>query len=124
MTIAEAIARVNEVKPNTYQQLIKIKWLSQLEWSIKREIVDVHEGSSEVEFNGFDENTPLETRLIAPEPYDEIYVRWLEAQIDYANGEMGRYNNSMAMFNAAMESFRSFYNREHLPLQKNKMKYF
>lgn len=124
MTIADVIARVNEVKPNTYQQLIKIKWLSQLEWSIKREIVDLHEGSSEVEFNGFDENTPLETKLIAPAPYDEIYVRWLEAQIDYANGEMGRYNNSMAMFNTAMDSFYRYYHREHLPLQKNKMKYF
>lgn len=124
MTIAEVIARVDNVKPNTYEQLTKIKWLSQLEWSIKREIVDVHEGSSEVEFNGFDENTPLETRLIAPEPYDEIYIRWLEAQIDYANGEIGRYNNSMAMFNTAMESFRSFYYRTHLPLQNNKIKYF
>ena len=124
MTISEAIAKVNEIKPNAYLQLIKIGWLSTLEWIIMRDIVETHEDSSEVEFNGYNENTPLETVLIAPDPYDEIYVRWLEAQIDYTNGEIGKYNNSMAMFNTSMESFRNYYNRKHLPLQKNKMDFF
>lgn len=54
--------------------------------------------------------------LFAESPYDEVYLRWLEAQIDYANGEIERYNNSIAAFNHAYSAFERFYNRTHLPL--------
>lgn len=124
MTILEAIGRVDTSKPNTYSQEDKIKWLSTSEWNIKRDIVDTHEGFEEVEFNGFTDKTPLDTQLIAPAPYDELYVRFLEAQIDYANNDIGKYNNSMAMYNEAMLSFRNYYNRTHLPLQNNSITYF
>lgn len=124
LTILDAIGRVNQSKPNTYSDVDKILWLSTAEWNIKRDIVDTHEGANLVKFDGFNENTPTNTELIAPAPYDELYVRFLEAQIDYANGEIGKYNNAIAMYNEAMHSFRNWYNKEHLPLQKNKMKYF
>lgn len=61
--------------------------------------------------------------LTAPAPYDEVYLRWLEAQIDYANGEIERYNNSITAFNHAYSAFERYYNRTHLPIRK-KMKYF
>lgn len=124
MTILEAIGRVDTSKPNTYSQEDKIRWLSTAEWNIKRDIVDTHEGFEEVEYNGYTVETTLDTQLIATAPYDELYVRFLEAQIDYANNEIGKYNNSMAMYNEAMLSFRNYYNRMHLPLQDNSMKYF
>lgn len=124
LTILEAIGRVNKSKPNTYLQLDKILWLSTAEWNIKRDIIDTHEGANLVKFDGFNEDTPTDTELIAPAPYDELYIRFLEAQIDYANGEIGKYNNSMAMYNEAMHSFRNYYNKIHTPLQKNNMKFF
>ena len=124
LTILEAIGRVNKSKPNTYLQLDKILWLSTAEWNVKRDIIDTHEGANLVNFNGFNEETPTNTELIAPAPYDELYIRFLEAQIDYSNGEIGKYNNSMAMYNEAMQSFRNYYNRLHMPLQKNNMKFF
>lgn len=124
MTILEVLAKVNKLKPNGFEQTEKIDWLSTCEWNIKRDIIDTHEGSEEVAFTGFNETTPTDTVLIAPAPYDELYVRWLEAQIDYANGEIGKYNNSMALYNEAVSSFRNYYNRVHKPLQKNSMKYF
>lgn len=124
MTILEVLAKVNKLKPNGFEQTEMIDWLSTCEWNIKRDIIDTHEGSEAVEFTGYDGETPTDTVLIAPAPYDELYVRWLEAQVDYANGEIGKYNNSMALYNEAMLSFRNYYNRVHKPLQKNSMKFF
>lgn len=124
MTISEALAKVNQLKPNVFGQVEKIGWLSTCEWNIKREIIDTHEGYETVDYTGYDENTPPDTRMIASAPYDELYIRWLEAQIDYANGEIGKYNNSMSLYNEAVSSFRNYYNRVHKPLQKNSMKFF
>ena len=124
MTIIEAINLIDASKPNTYGQVEKIRWLSNLDWTIKREIIDTHEGGESIVFNGYTEDTPHDTQLLAPAPYDELYVRWLEAQIDYANGEYNKYNASMSMHNTYMTSFINYYNRNHMPLQKNGMKYF
>lgn len=124
MTIDGAISLIDESKPNTYGQAEKIRWLSNLDWTIKREIIDTHVGGEEVTFNGYTDESPLETVLLVPAPYDEIYIRWLEAQIDYANGEFNKYNASMSMYNTWMTSFANYYNRKHMPLQKNGLKYF
>ena len=124
MTIIEAINLIDASKPNTYGQVEKIRWLSNLDWTIKREIIDTHEGGGSIVFNGYTEDTPLDTPLLAPAPYDELYVRWLEAQIDYANGEFNKYNASMSMHNTYMTSFINYYNRNNMPLQKNGLKYF
>lgn len=123
MTLFEAISQINNLKPNTYSQTDKVKWLSTLDGIIKTEIIDTHEGAGQVEFNGYDDDTDLSTELIAPAPYDSVYIRWLEAQIDYANNEYDKYNNSIALYNTEYSSFARFYNRTHMPLGK-KMRYF
>ena len=123
MTIMEALFRIDELKPNSYSQPEKIKWLSSLDGVIKSEIIDTHEGGEGVIFNGYDEDADLATTLLVPAPYDDIYLRWLETQIDYANGEYGKYNNSMAMYNTAYTAYANYYNRTHMPKGK-KLKFF
>ena len=123
MTIIEAISRVDALKHNTYTQTDKVQWLSRLDWMVKKHIIDTHEGAEEVSFTGYDDSTDLQTELLVPAPYDEVYLRWMEAQIDYHNGEYGKYNNSIEMFNTAYEGFQNYYNRTHMPLGKS-MKYF
>jgi hypothetical protein len=123
MTIIEAINKIDSLKPNTYSQPDKIKWLSNLEGVIKTEIIDTHEGAENVNFAGYDVDTPLDTIMIVPAPYDDIYIKWLEAQIDYANGEITRYSNSMIMYNTAYNAFNRYYNRTHMPKGKS-IKFF
>lgn len=118
MTIMDAIYRLDELKPNRYSQSEKIKWLSSLDGLIKSEIIDTHEGGENVVFNGYDENSDLSTVLLVPAPYDDIYLRWLEAQIDYANGEYGKYNNSITAYNDAYAIYQKYYNRTHMPISK------
>ena len=118
MTIMGVLNRIDNVKPNRYDETEKIKWLSTLDGIVKKEVIDTHEGGGGVVFLGYDESTDLTTTLLIPHPYDEVYLRWLEAQIDYANGEYGKYNNSITMFNTAYTSFVNYYNREHKPISK------
>lgn len=120
MKIIEAINRIDAVKPNSYSQEEKVRWLSALDGTVKKEIIDTHEGGEKVVFNGYTETTPITTELIIPAPYDDVYIRYLEMQIDYANGEYGKYNNSMVMYNLAYAAFEKFYNKEHRPLARGK----
>ncbi len=123
MTIMDALYRIDELKPNSYTQTEKIKWLSSLDGVIKREIIDTHEGGEDVVFNGYGEEADLTTELLVPAPYDDIYLRWLESQIDYSNGEYRKYNNSIAMYNTVYTAFANYYNRTHMPIGK-KFKFF
>ena len=123
MTLLEAINRIDVLKPNGYSQAEKIQWLSNLDGIVKREIIDTHEGGEGVTFNGYTEETSLTTELLVPAPYDDVYLRYLEMQIDYANGEYGKYNNSMAMYDTAYSTFQRYYNRTHMP-KGRKFKFF
>ena len=123
MTIIEAINKIDSLKHNTYSQSDKIDWISRLDAMVKKHIIDTHEGADEVTFKGYDEITELTTKLLVPAPYDEMYLRWMEAQIDYHNGEYSKYNNAILMFNADYEAYRNYYNRTHMPKSKS-FKYF
>ena len=123
MTIMDALYRIDELKPNSYSQPEKIKWLSSLDGVIKSEIIDTHEGGEDIVFSGYGEDADLSTVLLVPAPYDDIYLKWLEAMIDYTNGEYGKYNNSLVAYNDAYDLYQRHYNRTHMPKGK-KFKYF
>ena len=114
MTIMEALNRTDAVKPNGYGQTEKINWLSALDGDIKTKIFDTHEGPS-LSFSGYDEQTPLYTELLVPAPYDVVYLYYLSMQIDYANGELSKYNNSALMFNSAYADLERYCNRTLMP---------
>jgi hypothetical protein len=118
MTIMGVINHVDTVKPNGYSLTEKIKWLSDLDGVVKTEIIDTHEGGESVTFKGYDEETALTTKLLIPRPYDVVYISWLQAQIDYANGEYGKYNNSITIYNTDYSAYEKYYNRTHKPLSK------
>ena len=123
MTLAEAIYRIDEVKPNGCSQSEKIKWLSTLDGMIKTEIIDTHEGHEDITFRGYNDNTAEDTPLLVGAPYDDLYLKWLESRIDYTNGEYGKYNNSATAFNEIYSQYSRYYNRTHMPIQRGKFKF-
>ncbi len=116
MKIREALDKVDALKPNSYTELEKIKWLSTRDGLIFNNIIETHESPVILEFKGYDSETSLDTVLIAEAPYDDMYVPWLEAKIDLANAEYGRYNNSISHFNDMYDEYQNWYNRTHMPL--------
>lgn len=144
MTLMGAINHIDAIKPNAYSQTEKVKWLSTLDGLVFEQIWATHEDADiykdvEVEegeekplldfyekdkngvvcFKGYNSTTPLSTELLVKAPFDEIYIKWLEAQIDYTNGEFQKYNNSMTMFKDAYEGYEKQYNRTHMPISKD-----
>ena len=115
MTIAEAINKVDALKPNTYTIEDKLSWLDALDHRVKTQIIDTHEQTEPTFFYGYDDPEDLEIVLLVPAPYDEMYLRWLEAMIDYHNSEDDRYNNAIILFNNAYEGFKTHYTRTHMP---------
>lgn len=118
MTIAEVIYRVDALKPNIYTTEDKVRWLSTLDKRVKAKIINAHENQNPVYFYGYESDVDQDTILLVPPPYDEMYLRWLEAQIDYHNSEDDRYNNAIMLFNNAYDDFKRHYTRTHMPVSK------
>jgi len=123
MKIIEAINKIDALMPNSYNLGDKIRWLSNLDGTVKQNMIDKFVGSENVSFAGSHAETDLETELLVPAPYDEMYVYWLQAQIDYWNQELSKYNNSVAMYNTAYSEFERWYIRNHMP-KEHKLKFF
>ena len=117
MTIREAITRLDALKFNTYTHEDKVGWLSRLDSAVKLQIIDNHDGANDISFSGYDANTPDNTVLLVPAPFDEVYLRWMEAQIDYHNGEFDKFNNAIIMYNTAFDEYQKYYTRTHKPVQ-------
>ena len=108
MTVQEAIAQADSLMHNTYSDSRKRQWLAAVDGMIRQQIIATHEGSEEL---------PSEQEsLLACAPYDALYLHYLQAQMHYHNAEFDRFNNANAMFQAAFDSFRNYYNRTHAPL--------
>jgi len=109
MQVSFAIDQINSLKPNALPDEYKVSELERLDGYIKAEILDNYEGEeTEIE-------TPygMSTELLVGAPYDELYVYYLAAKIDYANEELGKYNASNAMYQATLSQFANYYNRTH-----------
>lgn len=117
MTLGEAVARFDELKPNTFSYAVKTAWLAEVEGMLYDEILLTHEGVGET-FPGFDEETPADTPLAAGAPYDSLYLWYLALSADRANNDTQRYSNSAASFAAAYQSYAAWYNRTHAPLDR------
>lgn len=150
MTIQKALDRVDQLKPNRQARELKVGWLSELDMMIYKEIIKTHGATDgrrrrtlmelivEVEpeereaaaeedaaaeeqtFSGYTPDTDPETVLLAPMPYDDVYMYYLFCQIDLQNQELEKYNNDNALFSAAYTALRNYWNRTHMPNMRNR----
>lgn len=123
MKVGEAIAQLDSLKHNAFGVEEKVAWLSRVDAMIKKHIIDTHQGAEKVAFDGYQPDRDMGTELLAPEPFDELYLHYMEAQVDYHNMEYDGYNQAIGMFKAAYNGFERWYNRNNMPLG-GKMKYF
>lgn len=115
MTIQNAIELVDSLTYNQIDMMPKIKWLSDLDGTVNSDILLAHEGTDNREFKGYGPDQDLETELLVPEPYDEIYRWYLEMKIHDTTGEIIKYNNAAAKYNAAYIAYADYINRKHTP---------
>lgn len=107
MKISEVLARVKEVKPNPFSDDTLLNWLNDIEAKVQTEALGRKpEGADHYDLPG-----DLDTELMLPKPYDECYVLYVQAQIDFALQEFDTYNNTMQMFNTAFREVKNYYVR-------------
>lgn len=114
MTISEALSRIDDLKSNAYTTGEKILWLSMADAMVASLIEVQYPGAQP--FPGYTSATPGDTVLKVPEPFCDLYLHWLAAQMDLYNGENTRFNNSMALFSERFRAYENFCRRSRLPL--------
>lgn len=100
MTSKQVLARVKALKPTPFDDETLLYWLGEVEGLILVQVLLLQPTSVQ----------PLEAatddQLTVPYPFDKLYLQYLMAQIDYANGEYRKYDNSMALFNAYLGEYQ------------------
>lgn len=113
MTIAEAIARADTLRPgNPYSEAQKRAWLAALDGRIW---LEVHQGDQD-EMPVYPETEEgTSPALLVHAPFDELYPAYLESQIDFADLEWEAYSVSARSYNALYDGYAKWYLRQHRP---------
>lgn len=134
MTPNKAIEIVDRLKPNSYSEEDKLRWIDELDGTVKKlvfqwdekYIKDVEEQykREEITEEAYKEiidktkqyayPEDMDRELLIPAPFDNVYTLYLEANIDYHNKEFAHYNNTAMMFEAQFGEYKKAYIREHM----------
>lgn len=101
LTIERCIQAVDETKPNAFSEETKTGWLNEVEGRVQTEIFLF----APVDLTVYQYPADKDVTMLVDPPHDKLYRSFLEAKIDYANGEYEKYANSMQMFNADYGEF-------------------
>lgn len=127
MTIQEAIRAAEAQRPGAVSGEMKLQWLRWLDGELRRSVVQLHQPPQDPAWaaRGADLASPAtaETELLATGPDEVLYLYWLMAQTDLAEGELTRYANDMQLYNAALAEFTAHYKAAHRPLARGQFCY-
>lgn len=110
MTAEYIIERVRSVKPNVYSDTQLLDWIDEVEADIYG-VLNAHSDSGG-EYGGLESITD---KLLLDKVYQNIYIFYLYAQIDYANAEINLYNNDVSIYSQLLDEFAKKHRRENVP---------
>ena len=115
VTYREIIKQVDDAKPNSFDESLKLKWLQELNGKIAADVFLM----SIVEVRALQGSYPeaMDHSPLVSFPHEDIYDFWLRAKIDFANDEMDRYQNTMALYNEAYTNFVCWFVSNYEPAQ-------
>lgn len=113
--IRDIIQLVDEMKPNAFTEQVKLAWIAELDGKVGANVMLMSIGDLRQMDYGYPAALDYET--LVEFPHDSMYQHWLEAKIDYANGEYNKYQNSMEQFNAHYGDYVRWFARNYEPAQ-------
>lgn len=116
MLAKELIDIVDDLRPNQYNKETKLRWLSIVDEEIYREIIEPREQKphEHICYTFTDGELDEQDDLLVPFPYaEDVYVPYLSARIDQANGEIAKYNVQIGLYQSGLTDFRNAWNKEH-----------
>lgn len=111
MTLSNVIAFVDGIKPNAFTPEQKTAWVNEVEGYVMTDIFLL----APTEYKAYVWPDDQNTVLLVPDPHCKIYHAYLSAMIDFANGEYGKYNNELAMYNEFCGEFMRWYTDRYRP---------
>jgi len=124
MTVASMIEQFNTERPNSVEDNMKMEWLRKCDANLIDQVIllrEVEEGErTPEEWQEYLDTYDFDTELILKEPYDDLYIYFLDARMSLNNNDKVRYNVATNLFNNALLTWKQKYNREHLPIQHHK----
>lgn len=107
MKLSEAIERVKVEKPHSFSDDHCTMFINDIEAQVQEYL-----GYSADERIKYEWEKDGSKELVAPAPYDRLYISWLKAKIDYSNEEYESYANNQEQFNADLAEFKAWAMRE------------
>jgi len=132
MTVAGIIEQFNTERPNTVSDDIKVTWLKKVEQMLINEVMVQHDHDLEDEdrislivkgstlqitpagsFEGHIDSFDMDTELLVEEPYDDLYIYYLDQRLGLMNNDTKRYNVASTQYNNAYFAFQQYFNRTY-----------
>ena len=103
----KTIEIVDRLKPNSYSDEDKLRWINELDGMVQKLVIQTDK------IKQYSYPKDMDTELLIPAPFENVYVSYLEAKIDYHNREYANYNNATIMFESQFSEYKKAYIREH-----------
>ena len=107
MTIETCMELVDGMMPNRAPRAVKLRFLGEIEGKVRVELLGEEPPVQPL----FREDTPAETVLSVPQPYDQLYWQYLLAMLSHTLGDTARFENAASLFNASYQSYGKWLKR-------------
>ena len=107
MTIGKVIRLADALKPNAIGREQKYQYINEVEGLVQSEVMLLV--SDDIVTYDCDATGADDTVLLVKPPHDKLYIAYLVAMIDYANGEYNKYANTIELFNAYSRELHRWY---------------
>lgn len=125
MTVVGIIDQYNLERPNSVEDNVKMEFLRKCEANIIENVILLYEPlvgeRTQEEWEEHLDEFDYDTNLVLDEPFDDLYIYYLDQRIALNNNDTKRYNAASRLFDNMLLSFKQKYNREHFPTQTRKM---
>ena len=108
MTASESIARRKQIRQGNIDYAQYLKWINVIEGRVQTEVMNKALDEIII-YNEESDNAPL----LIPHPYDEVYIYYLCAMVDFFNEELDLYATDVDFFEQKFETFKKYYSKNH-----------
>lgn len=113
MTIGKVIRLADALKPNAIGREQKYQYINEVEGLVQSEVMLLV--SDDIVTYDCDATGADDTVLLVKPPHDKLYIAYIVAMIDFANGEYNKYANTIEQFNTYYAEYHRWYFKHFHP---------
>ena len=113
MKLSEAIEEFDALVPNSVDNALKVRWISDLDLQVNRELL-LPRRIGRPCFRGYGQEADMDAELLIPAGYTEIYRHYMAAQYYSAMQEDGNFNREANQYNVKYKTYADWVAREHM----------